>query len=63
LFMKVTGQDKYEIFPEKKDEFFYTVVAAQITFVIGDDGKARKLVLHQNGWDTSAGRVEPPPKP
>jgi hypothetical protein len=62
LFMQVTGQDKFELFPEKKDEFFYTVVAAQISFVMGDDGKARELVLHQNGWDTTAGRVDPPAK-
>jgi len=62
LFMQVTGQNKFELFPYEKNDFFYTIVAAQISFEIGDDGKARKLTLHQNGWDTPAGRVDPPAK-
>jgi beta-lactamase regulating signal transducer with metallopeptidase domain len=62
LFMQVTGQNKFELFPYEKNDFFYTIVAAQISFEMGDDGKARKLTLHQNGWDTPAGRVDPPAK-
>jgi serine-type D-Ala-D-Ala carboxypeptidase/endopeptidase len=37
-------------------EFFYTVVDAQLTFIPGDDGKAKQVILHQNGQDMPAKR-------
>jgi beta-lactamase regulating signal transducer with metallopeptidase domain len=58
LFMQLTGQKKFEIFPESAKEFFYTIVAAQISFQTDDRGKAVKLVLHQNGWDMPAERID-----
>ena len=58
LFMQLSGQKKYELFPEGGREFFYTIVAAQITFVSDDQGRASKLVLHQNGWDMPAERMD-----
>jgi hypothetical protein len=33
LFVKLEGQDKYEVYPESETEFFYKIVDAQITFV------------------------------
>ena len=38
LFMQLSGQKKYELFPEGGREFFYTIVAAQITFVSDEPG-------------------------
>ena len=35
-----------------------TIVAAQISFQTDDRGKAVKLVLHQNGWDMPAERID-----
>jgi D-alanyl-D-alanine-carboxypeptidase/D-alanyl-D-alanine-endopeptidase len=58
LWAQLTGQNKYRLFPESETKFFYRVVDAQITFVKDDQGKATKLVLHQNGVDQTAVRVE-----
>jgi beta-lactamase regulating signal transducer with metallopeptidase domain len=58
FYVKLGNQPTFEVFAESPHDFFYTVVAAQITFVTGPDGKATKLVLHQNGMDIAATRVE-----
>lgn len=52
LYAQATGQPRFEIFPESETEFFYKIVDAQITF--GD----KSLVLHQNGMDLPAKRIE-----
>ena len=52
LYAQATDQPRFEIFPESETEFFYKVVDAQITF--GD----KSLVLHQNGMDLPAKRIE-----
>ena len=58
LFTQATGQPKVQIFPEGEREFFLKVVDAQITFEAPVNGKAPGLVLHQNGGDMPAPRVE-----
>jgi len=58
LMVQATGQDKFQVFPESKTKFFYKVVDAQITFEPGDDGKAKRLTLHQNGQNMPAARQE-----
>lgn len=64
LFAELTGQPKYEIFPESERDYFYKVVDAQITFVTNSSGRADELILHQNGRDLHARRFEgEPPKP
>jgi serine-type D-Ala-D-Ala carboxypeptidase/endopeptidase len=65
LFAQLTGQPKAEIFPEGERDYFYKVVDAQITFVTDTQGRATELILHQNGLDQHAKRIEgeaPPPK-
>jgi beta-lactamase regulating signal transducer with metallopeptidase domain len=59
LLARGTGQQTHEIHPYTERDFFYTVVAAQISFVPGPDGRARELVLHQFGKDQIAPRVDP----
>jgi hypothetical protein len=49
-YSQLTGQPPVEEYPESPTEFFATVVAAQISFVIGRDGKVTGMVLHQNGY-------------
>ncbi|MBU5311313.1 serine hydrolase [Tissierella carlieri] len=49
IYAMVTGQDKYEIFPESEESYFYKIVKAKITFVKGEDGKVTSLILDQNG--------------
>jgi D-alanyl-D-alanine-carboxypeptidase/D-alanyl-D-alanine-endopeptidase len=58
LFVQLTGQPAFEIFPEGDREYFLKVVDAQITFVTDSHGRATELILHQNGLDQHAKRLE-----
>lgn len=60
LIAELTGQPAFVIHPTSPTEFFYRVVEASITFEPGegDAGFAPALVLHQNGADTRAVRIE-----
>jgi len=57
LFAQLTGQAVFEVFPQSPTEVVWTVVPASATFVLGSDGKAVSLVLHQNGRDLPAPRL------
>ena len=57
LFAQLTGQQRFEVFPESEDEYFLRVVDAQITFGRDDAGAVDHLVLHQNGVDQRAVRL------
>ena len=57
LFVQLTGQPRFEVFPESESRFFLRVVDAQITFGRAEDGSVDHLVLHQGGVDQRAGRV------
>ena len=61
LFAQLTGQPKFEIFPEGVGRFFFKVVDAQLTFETGAQGKALAVVLHQNGLNQRAQRIEGDP--
>jgi D-alanyl-D-alanine-carboxypeptidase/D-alanyl-D-alanine-endopeptidase len=58
LYAQLTGQQTFEIFPESDREYFYKVVDAQITFVVDSTAHATELILHQNGIDQHAKRIE-----
>jgi hypothetical protein len=57
LFIQVSGQDPFEVFPESETQFFWTVVAAQISFV-AENGRACGAIIHQSGRDIPLTRVE-----
>jgi len=57
LFVQLTGQPSFEVFPESETNYFYRVVDAQITFGRSDDGTVDHLVLHQNDMDQRADRL------
>ena len=57
LFVQLTGQPRFEVFPESETRFFLRVVDAQITFGRAEDGTVDHLVLHQGGVDQRAGRL------
>ena len=57
LYVQITGQPRFEVFPESETTYFYRVVDAQITFGRGDDGSVDHLVLHQNDMDQRAERI------
>jgi CubicO group peptidase (beta-lactamase class C family) len=56
LLVQLTGQPRFEVYPSSTTEFFYTVVDAQLTFVV-EEGNVVALVLHQNGRDMRATRI------
>jgi serine-type D-Ala-D-Ala carboxypeptidase/endopeptidase len=58
LFAQATGQPKLELFAEGEKEYFLKVVDAQISFEVDAAGKANQIVLHQNGRDMPAKRIE-----
>ena len=63
---QLTGQPAFEIYPESETRFFLKVVDAQLTFEVEGKGRATAVVLHQNGRDQRAPRVDvpaPPPTP
>jgi D-alanyl-D-alanine-carboxypeptidase/D-alanyl-D-alanine-endopeptidase len=56
LFAQATGQPKASIYASAKDEFFYNVVSAAISFQRDANGKVTGLTLHQAGRDMPAPR-------
>lgn len=57
LFAQLTGQPRFEIFPESETDFFYRIVDAQIRFTV-EDGVAKSLTLFQNGQQMPALKLE-----
>jgi D-alanyl-D-alanine-carboxypeptidase/D-alanyl-D-alanine-endopeptidase len=58
LYAQASGQQQFEIFPEGPRVFFAKLVEITIDFEAGPQGEATALVLHQNGRDTTAKRIE-----
>jgi CubicO group peptidase (beta-lactamase class C family) len=59
LMVQLTGQPKIALFASSDHEFFIKVVDAQLTFDPPNSaGKSMKVVLHQNGANLPAQRVE-----
>jgi serine-type D-Ala-D-Ala carboxypeptidase/endopeptidase len=56
ILIQLTGQPAVPVFPSAKDEFYYKIVDAKVTFVRDANGKITQLILHQNGRDISAVR-------
>jgi len=49
LFIQLTGQPEFEVYPFEKNKFFYKVVDAWVEFIKGPDGQVDYLLLHQSG--------------
>lgn len=58
VFGQVTGQPRFEMFAEREGHFFLRAVDAQITFEADADAVVTGLVLHQNGADQKARKVQ-----
>jgi CubicO group peptidase (beta-lactamase class C family) len=58
LFVQGTGQPRAAVYPSGDREFFYKVVDARISFEADAQGQIVGLVLHQNGRDQSAKRID-----
>ena len=49
LYLQVTGQPKFEIYPRSATEFFMKAVNADITFMENESKKVDQLILNQGG--------------
>jgi serine-type D-Ala-D-Ala carboxypeptidase/endopeptidase len=56
LVVRLTGQAFLPVFPSAKDELFYKVVDARLSFHRDAAGKIDSLTLHQNGREIPARR-------
>ena len=57
LFVQVTGQPEFRIFPMSPTRFFYKYIDVEIEFEEDDDGTVSGIVLHQGG-EFRAPRIE-----
>lgn len=57
LYIRLADQPALEAFPMSERHFFYKCVGAQVTFEPGEDGRAARLILHQNSADQIAERI------
>jgi len=57
FFVQLSGQEPYEVYPSAKDEFYYKIVDAQLSFHRDTAGNVSGLTLHQDGNDIDAHRL------
>jgi len=57
LFAQLTGQASFQVYPESTKKFFYKAVSAQLSFITDPQGRATGLILHQNGLERPAQRI------
>ena len=58
LYSQISGQAKYEIFPNAEDEFFWKVVEARIKFFKDEKGDISHATLFQNGQEINAKKLK-----
>ncbi len=58
LFAQATGQGRFEIFPEGPKDYFAKIGDIQVTFEVDAQGHATSIVVHQQGIDTPAKRIQ-----
>lgn len=58
FYEQVLGQPRVEMFPESPNKFFLRVVTAQFSFDTDASGHATGLILHQNGLEQHAVRID-----
>lgn len=57
LMVSITDQPTQEVFPDSPTRWSYRGVAATLEFKLPKTGRARSLVLHQNGMEQTARRI------
>jgi CubicO group peptidase (beta-lactamase class C family) len=58
LLAQMTGQPEFELYAKATDAFFWKVVAAEVKFVVGDDGDVEKAIHQQAGATIDAKKIE-----
>ncbi len=57
LFAQLTGQWRFEVYPESPVDFFWRIADARMRFEMGPDGGVTGLTTSQNGRELQAKRV------
>ena len=57
LYAQLTGQPKFPIFPSSKNEFYWKVVDASVTFAADEKGNVTQAIHHQNGRQFEAKKL------
>lgn len=57
LYAQLTGQPMFLIFPSSKDQFFWKVVDANVTFVVNEKGDVTHAIHRQNGGQFEAKKL------
>jgi CubicO group peptidase (beta-lactamase class C family) len=58
LKTQLTGQERFDLFPESEAKFFLKVVDAQLEFFRDEKGVVTKAVLYQNGREMNAPKIK-----
>ncbi len=58
IYSQATGQDKFEIYPEKENFYFLKIVDAQLEFNKDDKGNITSLTLYQGGAKMPAKKIK-----
>ena len=58
LFVQATGQRRIRVFAASPWHYFCKAVGAQLTFEPGRNGRAARIILHQNSRDQIAVRID-----
>ncbi|PMB53718.1 hypothetical protein CEN39_02915 [Fischerella thermalis CCMEE 5201] len=58
FFIQVTGEKQVEMFPESSSEFFVKIADVRITFFFDGMDQPKRLIIHRNGIDTIATKVD-----
>lgn len=57
LYAQLTGQEIFPIFPSSKNQFFWKVVDANVTFVADEKGNVTHAIHRQNGGELDAKKL------
>lgn len=58
LWVRDTSDKALELFQEKDNEFFFQAIDAQVSFVADAAGKVSRMILHVNGDDSVAAKIQ-----
>ena len=58
LWVRDTSDKALELFSEKDNDFFFQAIDAQVSFVADASGKVTRMILHVNGEDSVAVKVQ-----
>src|SRR5690606_34012110 len=58
LYAQLTGQSRYQIFPESPTNYFWKVADAKVSFVLDESGKITAAIHQQGGQRFEAPRLE-----